>query len=142
MSQARFDPGQVPYWQPLGVFTLGQSVAAAPGVVTSLNPVPDIYYRVDFAALTLRFLNILDISAWAEMSLSTSIGDYPAFLSVAAPSSGSLTSGNRFPERVTAQLSVPFYVTGLTNIIIRGGSTGTVASNYDGIVGVSRSWNL
>lgn len=139
MSQARFDIGQQYNWQYLGTFTLGQNIAAAPAVVASVNPVPDLLYRVDYAALTLRFLNILDISAWCELSLSDSTGYYPAFLSCSSPQSGSLTAVQRFPERVNAQLTLPFYLTRLTNIMVRGGSTGTVASNYDATVGISRA---
>lgn len=137
MSQARFDIGQAYNWQPLGIFNGGQSVSAGPTALTALNPVPDLLYRVDYAALVLRFLNILDVSAWAELSLSTSTGVYPAFLTVCSPTGGQLTGTVRFPERVGVQLTLPFYVTGLTGIWMRGGSTGTVASNYDATVGIS-----
>jgi hypothetical protein len=138
MSVARFDTGQDLVWEPLGTFHAGQSVGAAPLAIANINPTAQFFFRVDYASLVLRFLNLTDVNAWAEMSLSTTTGVYPAFLTV---SSSAETAPNplEYQERYLAQLTLPFVVIHDAAIFIRGGSDGTAVSNYDGTVTLSRA---
>lgn len=141
MSQARFDTGQQLCWLPLGIYSGGQSVAAGDMTLIDLITTPDLYYRIDYASLTLRFLNVADISAWAEMVVTTGMGtDIPILTESAAWADGTYSIPLGYPHTYTQQLSLPFYVGAECTIKIRGGSAVTVASNYAGLVAVSYAY--
>lgn len=136
MSTARFDTGQQYLWEPLGFYNNGQNVNTSPNAVYAFPGGSNGIFRIDYASIVLRFLNILDIQAWAELSLVVSPGVYTSFLAVG--SSTTAIAGERF----MAQLTLPFYVTGAAAIWMRGGAFGTVASNFDVTVGVSRAFTF
>lgn len=140
MPITSFDSGQPLVWTAIGTFAAGQNVSAPPAAIANINPAANAVYRIDYASLTLRFLNPTDIYAWAEMSIVTITGVYPAFLSVAIPVSSMSLGDVPFPVRATVQMANPTYLYGDAAIFIRGGSGGTFVSNYDGTVGISRAW--
>jgi hypothetical protein len=141
LSFPRFDTGQQLCWLPLGVYPAGQNLGASELTLVDLNPSGGIYYRIDYASLTLRWLNILDLEIWAEMVITTGAGTNVPMLSLSQwYAATDLELPLNQGQDITAQLSLPFYVNAETTISIRGGSGGTTSGNYAGIVAVSYAY--
>lgn len=140
MSSARFDVGQVQFWQPIGVYHATQNCASGPTVLCNLNPVASVFYRIDWASVIISYSSALDLNDYADLSIGDPGDGNQPFLTVSANPLTDwvpLTARKRWME----QLSLPFYVTANSNVKLYSASTaGTSASTCEATVAVSRSW--
>ena len=143
MSQARFDTGQSLCWLPLGVYAASCSLGDSPLLIVDLPVTPDLYYRIDYASLVLRYLSATDIEIHAELTVTGSGYLYMPILTATLPANPPDEPIPLYTEQIGVQLSLPFYCEAETAFHLRMGSLNPLfLSNCTGVVAVSYAYTF
>jgi hypothetical protein len=138
VPDSQIAPDATYLYRPLGAWQVAKPVNTsnfgfAPGA-TSTNQL----YRIDYASLIIGF-DVLDLSASADLEISTVPGGFIPLLSV---STGiGIGGGGAINLRPLAQLALPFYLFGNFGIFISGSAGRPLpSSTIWASVSVSSCW--